>query len=206
MTRSFDDRPYTRTFRTLITGGAALLIAGTVHAAPDTDRFPINLSEIQEKSAKRFSQADSNGDGGVSLTEFEALDMPGKGRMGKQHRKRMQQHIGKGQHKGARRGQHQQMRQAIEEEMFSILDTDGDGQLSRAEHAAGNQRESRKLAMKRATFKRFDKNGDGSLSKSEMPDPGARLAAADADNDGSVTKAEMRAHRQSRRNTATAGQ
>ena len=57
MTRSFDDRPYTRTFRTLITGGAALLIAGTVHAAPDTDRFPINLSEIQEKSAKRFSQA-----------------------------------------------------------------------------------------------------------------------------------------------------
>lgn len=49
-------------------------------------------------------------------------------------------------------------------------------------------------------FKHFDKNADGALTQDEVPAKlWERLAKADADNDGVVTKAELKAARERRR-------
>ena len=45
-------------------------------------------------------------------------------------------------------------------------------------------------------FKRLDLDGNGQLSSAEMPDRVTRLRAMDEDNDGQVTREEMRSARQ----------
>lgn len=48
-----------------------------------------------------------------------------------------------------------------------------------------------------ARFQTLDADRSGGLSREELPDPSRRLEAMDSDGDGTVTREEARAHRQS---------
>ncbi|MEO9131960.1 MAG: hypothetical protein ABI240_12200, partial [Sphingomonas sp.] len=67
-------------------------------------------------------------------------------------------------------------------------DTNGDGNISRAEF----------MAQAEARFARMDKNGDGFITADEMGGragrgPGGGMMAADADHDGKISRAEFMA-------------
>ena len=89
----------------------------------------------------------------------------------------------------------------MQTELFSIMDTDGNGQLSQAEFSVDNQHKARQLAHKRAVFKDLDHDQNELLSADEFPSPLAHLAAADANADGLITKAEMKAFRAASRSS-----
>ena len=89
-------------------------------------------------------------------------------------------------------GQGEALRQAVDAEVFALLDTNGDGAISAAEHSAGDKRAIHRTARKPAMFKHLDENGDGALELSELSGPVERLRAADTDGDGTVTRVEMR--------------
>ncbi|MEE4283889.1 MAG: EF-hand domain-containing protein, partial [Pseudomonadales bacterium] len=103
---------------------------------------------------------------------------------------------------GPRHAQTAALREATEAEMFNLLDSNGDGVISKEEHHSADLRETRVLAQKRAMFKKLDKDQNTLLSPSEMPNPAERLRQADTDNDGSVSRAEMHAAHALRRSNA----
>ncbi len=76
---------------------------------------------------------------------------------------------------------------------FSRIDTDGDGLLSQAElEASGAERAERRA---RRIISHLDKDGDGKLSETEMRaggrGDGRLFERADTNNDGTVSKAEF---------------
>ena len=198
-----------QTRKTSIAIVAAIALSGTAAvslAKPDGDRFPINLAEAEERADARFAQIDTSADGLISLAEFEAAEMKPRDR--KKFKSHRRQHADgkrgakmgraegkfKNPERAARRAEHEE---AVESELFAILDTNDDGALSDSEFAA-KTREDKQLARKRASFKRFDTNADGQLSRDELPSMVERLRGADADGDGEVTRRELRAARQAR--------
>lgn len=167
---------------------ATLSLTTSVAAAPK-DRFPIDLEALDARAAERFSNMDANNDGQIDRGEFESAENK-RSRQGKKHSmsgkhprpyKRLQ-------------GEPQEMRAAVQAELFALLDADENGQLSSEEHAA-QTRETAQLARKKAMFKKLDINSDGVLVPEELPRPGARLRAVDANGDGQVTRQEMRSFR-----------
>ncbi len=169
------------------------LWSATAAASADAheQRFPIDIAEIEARALSHFNTVDTDQSGSVDLAEFEAAEAPD---MRKKRHHRQRRHAGQSGHPGGhgpRQQRRQQMHDAVEAEMFAILDADGDGAVSEAEFAAGNTREARKLARKRAMFKRLDTDQDNLLTAEEFPNPGRRLRAADADGDGLVSKQEM---------------
>jgi Ca2+-binding EF-hand superfamily protein len=192
-----------------LTGSAVLLVASGAWSATVPPDEPISIADVEAKAKARFKSLDTDADGAVSLQEFEAAK-PEPGQRGWHHPPHPK-HGANGAGAGQRREGMQPgkpagmwhgkrgmaMHAAVDEEMFDILDTNADGQLSRDEYAAASQPANRHLARQRAMFKHLDKDGDGKLTREEMPNPAARLSAADADGDGSVSREEMRAHRQS---------
>ncbi|WP_233356126.1 EF-hand domain-containing protein [Henriciella aquimarina] len=110
-------------------------------------------------------------------------------------------------------------------QMIEQLDTDGDGQITKAEveamkaskfeeaDANGDggltmeeldayheaQRQKRMEAMKQRMFERGDTNGDGVISLDEFEDRGAPMfERVDADDDGVITAEEIEAMKEKR--------
>ncbi len=174
---------------------ALLLAAGSAAAHPG-ERFPLSISNAEERAASRFAAIDSDGDGNLTLAEFEAAE---GGDRGMRERPRRQHKRGMGEH-----GRRAELRAAIDTEVFSLMDTDGDGVISATEHSAADKRTIHRTARKRAMFKHLDKDASGTLQLSELSAPVARLKAADSDGDGMVTRDEMRSHVMAQRDAHSA--
>ncbi len=137
---------------------AASLLVGTSAWASGHDTEAAD-SAAHPHLEQRFAQLDTDGDGRVSQQEFEDAKPPREHARGRKHG-------GKGP---AGRHRRPQMAAAVEAEMFELLDTDGNGQISRQEHAAGFTTANLHLARQRAMFNFLDKDGDGQLTPTELP-------------------------------------
>jgi Ca2+-binding EF-hand superfamily protein len=176
---------------TLLAAGMAIAGIAVAEQAADPavppmhrkmDRGPIDLAQANERAAKAFESLDANADGQITEDEMLAAeDMHGM--------------FGPGKHRpwGGRHGHREGEKVDRSAETFASLDTDGNGQLSAEEFARLD--EIRKAQFKKAAFARMDKNSDGTLSKDEFPPFAAHLKTLDTDNDGKVTREEMRAGR-----------
>lgn len=83
------------------------------------------------------------------------------------------------------------------EQGFDMIDTDGDGMISQAEYEA--RHEARHDGIRQRLFERLDRNGDEILDSDELNGRLDRLRALDADNDGIVSRSEMRSGMRERR-------
>jgi Ca2+-binding EF-hand superfamily protein len=173
---------------------------------------PINLSEVEQQADQRFTEADTDQDGLLSRTEFAAAKLlPGNDEYrGRGHKKRrhgkMQDNLTPEERETRRQNQRarlaqefpehaarqQEIRSAAELELFKLMDDNGDGQLNADEFTKPSNRPLRQQARQTATFNVLDSNADGFLARNEMPDPVARLRRLDANEDGVVSKREMR--------------
>ncbi|XOV84114.1 MAG: EF-hand domain-containing protein [bacterium] len=193
---------------------AGVVLSTLTFAAPGNERFPISIAEVQSKTAERFAAMDTDQSGSIDLSEFEQakpLNRQHKPRAGaRQGDGRRSGHPGGPRHshrdgllmQGPQHAQRSALREATAEEMFAILDGDGDGVISKDEYKSKKPGQSRALAMKRAMFKQLDKDQDRLLTPAEMPDPAERLRKVDANNDGVVTRAEMHSARAMQRSKA----
>jgi Ca2+-binding EF-hand superfamily protein len=87
---------------------------------------------------------------------------------------------------------------------FDQIDTNKDGQLSRAElHAWKKAHRGERQARAAERFRHADSNGDGKISRAEAEKNAPRLAKRfdqiDANKDGQLTQDELRAYRESKR-------
>lgn len=128
--------------------GAMLLVPAL--ASANEDKFKqmdsngdgsISSAEHTAGAQKMFTAMDANKDGSVTAAEMDAQWAAKKGKDGKMD----------GMHKMD--GMKMSAADKIKE-----IDTDGDGRISSAEHAAGSQK----------MFGKMDANGDGMLTAAEM--------------------------------------
>ncbi len=192
---------------------------------PVTDHrpvFPLSIAQAKARAEARFEALDTNHDGAISPAELAAAPphhwMPGDGGA----------HPGAhaGRHRGCHGGpdmaakgrpaaseaqrqerqqQREQARAAMDQALFARLDTNGDGQISKAEFTPGKLRQARREAVQAQWFARLDKDGSGGLSRSELPDMSRRLEAMDTNHDGTVTREEARAYHRSQHPDAGGG-
>ena len=165
--------------------------AATADAQRRAERFPIDIAEAKERAAERFAAVDANDDGDVTLDEFMAagpdgLDVVAGFRQGRRG-------PGMDRRGGDREGRRSERVAATEEAVFEQADGDGDGALSKEEY--DGLREARgRVAMQRM-FERLDDDENGVLAPGEFGARVARLESLDADEDGVVTRQEMRGRR-----------
>lgn len=161
---------------------AAFAVVGLVASAAASDRFPIDLKELQAEAEKRFAEADADGDGSVSAEEFAGLDTRRGfgGRPGFRDAKR----VADGQ-----RGRRMEPRPERAGERFEIADQNADGQLSAQEFE--DMPKAVRAARQEQLFARLDADGDGELALDEFSSRTQRLARLDSNGDGEITRAEM---------------
>ena len=191
-----------------LSGALVLTLTGGAQAARDHrgPEFPISVAEAKNRAEAGFQEMDADGNGEISPAEWAAAPMARRFGLGGSH------HHGKSHHKRHQlsdeqraewREKREARREAFDEEMneslFSRLDEDGDGQLSRAEFDTTKMREARRAAMHERVFARLDDDDSGGLSRDELPDMSRWLEAMDTDGDGTVTREEARAHHGDRR-------
>ena len=166
---------------------AASLAVLPSFAEPNGDRSErgLDLAQLEVRAAERFAAMDLDADGLVTATEFAQAP---KGRDQRHHgfKNRGKRH------------------QKFDDQAFDTIDADNNGQISREEF---DQRRAslhavRKEGRGERRFDRLDQNGDGALTADELQAKVARLREFDADNNGLLTRQEMRkakaAMRQSR--------
>ena len=186
----------------------AVTVATTITAAAVTaaaerraERFPIDIAEAKERAAERFAAVDTNEDGSVSADEFLAAEPdrgrrtggfapgrrgPGMDRAGAAKEAREARREGMRERREAMRERMAEM----EEGVFERADSDDDGTLTKEEYEGLGQAR-RQVAMQRM-FERLDDDGNGVLAPAELGGQVERLESLDADDDGKVTRAEMR--------------
>ncbi len=179
-----------------------LTMANSAWSHPHGSEFPISIADMEAGAASAFTQADSDGDGDVSPEEFAAVDPARRGMEKRNHRGRHRPR-GRGDDiarndrwDGAARGAHRMEAQA---DLFAALDTDGNGELSAEEFSPENHQAARKTLMHNKMFARMDTDGNGGLSPDEFPGHTRRLSALDSNEDGEVTRNELRDGRRAKR-------
>ncbi len=181
--------------KTLVFGVSALALLAVPalarhHEGPGKD---MTRAEVEAKVAEKFAAGDANKDGKITTAEFEARLEAHKAEM----RAKMAKH---------------------HDEMFTKLDTDKNGQLSKAEwnamhemrqemrkkrHESAKNGEGHGMGMHRGHmmkdggkrwFEMHDANKDGSVSLAEARETALkRFDAADTNKDGTLTSDERRA-------------
>ncbi|MCA0978594.1 hypothetical protein LCM19_09475 [Qipengyuania flava] len=174
------------------------------HATARFERMDVNKDGVLDaadraaRAQQRFAKADTNGDGELSQSEMTAMHQARKNRRSEANEARAEQ------------------RQARMAERFARMDADQSGGLSQAELKAmhemrgkrgGEAREERR-GGKRGHHGRggmrmlamADSNGDKAISRTEFTAAAtARFDRADANGDGTVTAAERKEARETRR-------
>lgn len=181
--------------------GVGIMTATLVCAAPRDHEFPLSVAEIQARGISVFAEADSDGDGLISIDEFTTAraesEMPGRWHGPGERGPHLRQHADS---RGGHANRHAEMRAEMEDEMFSQLDSNDDGVLSRDEFRRENHQEARKALMMRRMFSHLDQNDDGVLTPEEFPSQ--RLLNLDADGDGEITREELHHGRRDNRHRA----
>ena len=201
------DFPLSITVAACVTGAA---LVANVFAAPNERAKPIDLGELQAAEEKRFAAADADGDGLVSAEEFAALDPravfrgqqfgqrgrdgsrrgPGAQRRGPDREAIRQRMDDRRAEIEKRRADREKRQQEARNRDFETADADDDGQLSPDEY--GDMPATLRAARQSEMFARLDEDGDGKLSQEEFPSVVGRLKTLDADDDGVVTRKELR--------------
>lgn len=159
----------------------ALLVARPLHAAAVAGDAPPAKPSSRSRAGERLRRADADQDGYLSRAEaqqsaprlaenFDAIDANHDGRLSPQEIRNYAR--SRGAVRAGARGQAAGVGSARIDARFAAADSDGDGQLSRAE-AAALPRVARK-------FERMDADGDGRLSADEFRAWLARRKAARA--------------------------
>tara|TARA_Y100001934_G_scaffold266473_1_gene345974 strand:- start:42 stop:581 length:540 start_codon:yes stop_codon:yes gene_type:complete len=156
---------------------AACLVAGPAAARPHDlgPRLPISLEQMQARATTAFESADSNGDGQITVEEFDAAELPRRRPHGPMGKRRLEHGPGE-----------------MHDEMFDALDSDGDGYLSREEVSPEHRRDTIKSLMKQRAFSRLDEDDSGTLTQTEFSRRLEWLETLDANEDGEVTRDELR--------------
>ena len=181
---------YSATTFAMLTGGLTLMIAAVLSATPHEAQFPIPVEEFDARRSAVFTEVDSNGDGLISIEEFNAHE-PRRDHPGRAVHYSGKRHAPKGH--GRRHSPHMNTDRAdFDEQMFTALDVDADGVLSKLEFSHEAMAAARQSIMKERMFDRFDANDDGYLSADEFPPN--RVAMLDRNADGEISRDEIRRH------------
>jgi len=192
----------------LVLAMLTLTLANSASSRPHGLEFPVSIADLEAKAAVAFTQADSDGNGEVSPEEFAVVDPDHRG-MRERHFGSRRRFEGHGEHRGHHGGydrasggdrgagfEHSPQAQA---EFFAALDTDGNGELSAEEFAPENHRAARKTLRQKRMFARMDADGSGGLSIDEFPGRAQRMRSLDSNEDGEVTRDELRDGRRAMR-------
>ncbi|MCZ6855250.1 MAG: hypothetical protein O7G86_15170 [Gammaproteobacteria bacterium] len=178
----------------------ALTLASSAWSRPHGQEFPVSIADLEAQAAVAFAQADDDGNGEVSPEEFATANPDHHGmrdrHFGGRHRRGGHREHG-GPHGGWDRDRHDRdagslHRPDARAEFFTALDTDGNGELSEEEFTPENHRSARKTLMQNSMFARMDADGSGGLSIDEYPGRVQRLRSLDSNEDGEITRDEMR--------------
>ena len=139
----------------------------------------ISLQEFQARGEQRFEQMDADGDGRVTAQEIEAA----RQRMGQRMRHHRQMRMEPGDARGMGPHHGDGMGEGMGEGMHHRHGAHHDGEAA----AGREQRRARRFA-------RLDADGDGRITEAEFKQHHAeRFQALDADDDGVITAEEMSA-------------
>ena len=177
----------------LLTGGLAVMTAAIMVASPHEAQFPIPVEELDARRSAIFTDLDADGDGLISIEEFNTHE-PKRG-----HRRGRPDSSAAYAHTYAQQGHRRHFEAGtrtdpavFDELMFTALDSDADGVLSPQEFSHEAMAEARRTIMKERMFAHFDSNDDGYLSTDEFPPN--RVAMLDQNADGEISRDEIRRH------------
>ena len=150
-------------FTTVVSG---VLLSASSWAA-DGSAIALTPEDIEAHRSSMFTSADTDGDGLISPEEFTAHH-PARPPTGRRHGHSSASGGGRERH-GGRYATPVSSFMELDDEIFSQLDKDGDGTLSRAEFSSDALAAARRELFKATLFERLDADGDGYLTPSEFP-------------------------------------